>query len=410
MPEEDEVHDALEAARFAQALEQLGEVARERQRGASKRLQAFEQRSACRSSAGPDTLAVLPRLSKNFSELFENAGRLVNVLSMPGRGDFEVGERRRRLFGEATDAFQRRPELFEEGREQLQVAGQGAAGGGAGLRDLVALHDEVRDPPADRWRAGPAPRRSRRRVSRARWFSPARIASTLSSSCSAGLARRMTTLRSLPRPARPAPSSLRMIVRRSRSGRRLMSPSRSTSTGLWVFCTGSRYSPAPSWPLADLVQRRRQRRAFHARLGRQAVDVLLADQRLRSDRAARVGAKVLEAGVFDVQHDRRLGLGRGRDRPHCPDLHPVDLHVLAGDEVAGVVEDRTHGVAAVGAPGRGREQHDDHERGQRRRGRRCRPPSLLHPTLSVLNPILPCVYNERATPPSAMRSPIQLCF
>ena len=53
-------------------------------------------------------------------------------------------------------------------------------------------------------------------------------------------------------------------------------------------------------PLADLVQRRRQRRAFDARLGRQAVDVLLADQRLRADRAARVRAEVLEAGVFDV--------------------------------------------------------------------------------------------------------------
>ncbi len=68
----------------------------------------------------------------------------------------------------------------------------------------------------------------------------------MSNSRSAGLARWMTSLRSLPRPARPAPNSLRMIVRRWRSGRRLMSPSRSTSTGLLVCCTGRRNSPAPS--------------------------------------------------------------------------------------------------------------------------------------------------------------------
>ena len=40
-----------------------------------------------------------------------------------------------------------------------------------------------------------------------------------------------------------------MIVKRSASGRRVMSLSRSTSTGLEVFCTGSRYWPAPSCPL-----------------------------------------------------------------------------------------------------------------------------------------------------------------
>jgi hypothetical protein len=37
-----------------------------------------------------------------------------------------------------------------------------------------------------------------------------------------------------------------MIVSRWRSGSRLMSPSRSTSTGLCVFCTGRSRSPAPS--------------------------------------------------------------------------------------------------------------------------------------------------------------------
>ncbi len=103
----------------------------------------------------------------------------------------------------------------------------------------------------------------------------------------------------------------------------------------------------------DLVQRRRQRRAFGARLGGQAVDELLADQRLGFDRAARVGAEVLEARVFDVQHDRRLRGRRRRDRPDDAHLHALDLHVLAGDDVGGVVEDRAHGVAAAGAAAAG---------------------------------------------------------
>jgi hypothetical protein len=95
------------------------------------------------------------------------------------------------------------------------------------------------------------------------------------------------------------------------------------------------------------AQRRRQRGAFHTRLCGQAVDELLADQCLGAHRAAGVGAKVLEAGVVDVQNDGRLRLRRRGDRAHRPHLDPVDLDVLAGDDVARVVEDRAHGVATA---------------------------------------------------------------
>ena len=81
-----------------------------------------------------------------------------------------------------------------------------------------------------------------------RWsvsFSEARISRTLSTSLSAGLARRMTSLRSSPRPATPVPSSLRMIDSRARSGSRVMLLIRSRSTGLVVCETGSRYWPSP---------------------------------------------------------------------------------------------------------------------------------------------------------------------
>ena len=76
-------------------------------------------------------------------------------------------------------------------------------------------------------------------------FWRARILRTSSTSLSAGFARRITALRSSPRPARPTPSSLRMIEKRSRYGSRMMLLIRSRSTARLVFCTGSRRSPCP---------------------------------------------------------------------------------------------------------------------------------------------------------------------
>ena len=102
-------------------------------------------------------------------------------------------------------------------------------------------------------------------------------------------------------------------------------------------------------PGADLLEGRRQRRACDAGLSREAIDVLLADQRLRAHRAAGVGAKVLEAGLGDFQQDCRLRLRRGSHRADRADLDPVDLDVLAGDDVAGVVEERPNRVSAVRA-------------------------------------------------------------
>jgi hypothetical protein len=92
-----------------------------------------------------------------------------------------------------------------------------------------------------------------------------------------------------------APSSLRISAKRSRSGRRCISSSESTPTGL------------------DRLE---------------GVQVTVAE--------------VLEAGGFDVQHDRRLRLGRGALRTPRPDVDAIDLAVLPRDQVADVVEDREH--------------------------------------------------------------------
>jgi hypothetical protein len=50
--------------------------------------------------------------------------------------------------------------------------------------------------------------------------------------------------------------------------------------------------------------------AFSGRgCGRRALDELLADERLRADRALGVAAEVVEAGRSMRQHDRGLGVG-----------------------------------------------------------------------------------------------------
>ena len=167
----------------------------------------------------------------------------------------------RRLVGELFEPFHRGTELLQERREQLQVASQRAAlRARSPARPCCSARGSRRR--CSRTRANGASARSESTASFASTlFSLARIASTLSNSRSAGLARRITSCRSLPRPASPAPSSLRMIVRRWRSGSRLMSPSRSTSTGLCVFCDGQQVLARAFVAVGDLVQRRRQRGA-----------------------------------------------------------------------------------------------------------------------------------------------------
>ena len=76
-------------------------------------------------------------------------------------------------------------------------------------------------------------------------FCFASIRSSSPTSLSAGLARRITSLRSSPRPARPMPSSLTMIERRWRYGSCSVLLSRSRSTERSVFSTGSSRWPSP---------------------------------------------------------------------------------------------------------------------------------------------------------------------
>ena len=132
-----------------------------------------------------------------------------------------------------------------------------------GSRSMFACSASPRSAVA--WATSPAfsiapPTCSRSRASGSRIASESRARSAITSFCSArtfstspisfsaGSARRMTTPRSSPRPATPMPRSERMIDRRSRTGWRMMLLSRSMSTALPLFSTGSRYSPSPSSP------------------------------------------------------------------------------------------------------------------------------------------------------------------
>ena len=112
--------------------------------------------------------------------------------------------------------------------------------------------------------------------------------------------------------------------------------------------------------LVDLAQRRRRLLAGRARCVGSHSTKLLADQRLRPDHAVRVGAEVLVARVVDLEHDRGFELRRDRDVVDRADLDAGDLDVLAGDDEAGVVEDRAY---AVGLRVVARDQDERQQRG-----------------------------------------------
>ncbi len=129
-----------------------------------------------------------------------------------------------------------------------------------------------------------------------------------------------------------------------------------------------------------LVARRAQR--GRPRRARVTLDVLLADQRLRPDPAAGIGAERPEA-LVDLHLHAGAPVIRQLDVLDLADLGAGDLHVLAGDQVRGVVEERVDAVGLLAGTARA---------GQRNRGDagrqdgqdRTRPPHLgVSPSLQT---------------------------
>ena len=154
----------------------------------------------------------------------------------------------------------------------------------------------------------------------------------------------------------------------------MMLLTRSRSTALPLRSSGSRYSPSPGSPSAIRSSGGGGSLLGGARLGRLALDELLADQRLRPDQAARVLAEVLERGIVDPHHDHGLagigaavlqrGLvvaGHGHVGDYA-DVGPGDPDLLALDQETGVVEDRADLVDVVVAAG-GRADGENRDRG-----------------------------------------------
>ena len=167
------------------------------------------------------------------------------------------------------------------------------------------------------------------------------------SPCSAGSARRMTSLRSLAA-AGDAGAELVEDERQPLALGLAHDVADQVEVDRLGACasTGSRYWPLPG-PFSILSQRgggsARRRRACVG----VALDEALADQRLRAHDAARVLAEVLVARVGDVEHDGGLVVVGDVERVDLADLHAGDLDVLARDHEAGVVEDRAHLVAPL---------------------------------------------------------------
>ena len=176
-------------------------------------------------------------------------------------------------------------------------------------------------------------------------------------SCSAGLARRIAAFRSSARPATPVPSSLRRIASRSPYGRRSAAKTRSRSTGECVCSSGTVGAPlspfssgglsgVPGWHCTNFSPISDCGRIVHSASATEGREALL-----------------------DVHLDARLALLREVDVAHLPDARAGDLHVLAGDQVRGRVEDRVDAVGRLGSTRAERRQRRPRRRSRRRAGR-----------------------------------------
>ncbi len=307
------------------------------------------------TSAGPVILALLPRLSKNLAGAGGERADVLEGLVDARRGLAEVGERGGGLIGEFAQALHRGAEFAQERREQREVLGQRAAVARGGARHRVALHDEVGHLAAH---LGPGFEHA---VAFFGQVGQHLVLGGQDAKHGVEFAQRRVGV---------ADDRVQIAAAARQAGAEFVEDDRQPFAlgaaadvahevdvdGAGGVFEGHVVLPRPFPAGWDGGQRRRQRRADGPFLGGNAVDVLLADQRLDLDRAGGVGAEVLEAGVFDVQRDRRPGLRRGHHFAHDARLDAVDQHVLAGDQVAGVVEDGAHGVAPARTPRGGRKQ------------------------------------------------------
>ena len=210
----DQVDEAVEALRFLGAGEEFGQLRRRAGAGLGQVAGVLRTTGSAARRVGPASSPVAP---SDFSETVEAAENGVSrrVASVnEGAALPSVGEGRRGRVGEALQAAHRRAELAQEGGELLQRGFQVRAAFGARLGGGAGVGEEAGDAGRVRARAARGSARSRRRAGSAGRAGALRMPSSRSTSRSAGLARLTAASMSAPRPARPAPSSLK--IRRKR--------------------------------------------------------------------------------------------------------------------------------------------------------------------------------------------------
>ena len=295
--------------------------------------------------------------------LGERALTLDEVVDGLGVGA-KVAQQRRRLVGQRTEPHHRRLELVEELRQRLDVGGQVPAPLRGGLGDIARVAD----------RAGHALAVARQRLEHSvgvdRELLEHGVLVGQDLEHLVGLAQRRV---------RPPDDLVEVAAAPGHRGAELIEDQRQplalgrahgVADQVDVDRLGRvldrQQALALARPVFDHVELRRRIGVSGADLGRLALDEALADQVLRADDAARVAAEVLVAGLGDLEHDRGLEVLGDVERLDLADLDAGDLHVLAGDDEARVVEDRPDAVGLLVLAGQ--EQHGaerDHDEDHR---------------------------------------------
>ena len=263
--------------------------------------QVLDDREGVAHRRDADLAGLAERLERRDAGLRERAERLHHLVEV-GRDVAEVGEHRRRLVRQRAEADHRRLELAQEGRQALDVGLEVVTALGGGLRHLARLVDEGGDV------AALARERRERGVGVTREVGQDLVLRGEQREDLVDLLERRVgaadDLVELGAAAGDAGAELREDQRQPLPVRQAHDVVDQVEVDRLRGVADRQQVLALALALVDLLQRRRRGGVDGALLGRRALDELLADQRLRADLAARVGAEVLVAGVVDARAPR----------------------------------------------------------------------------------------------------------
>jgi hypothetical protein len=362
--EEQVVHEPLDAGGLLEALRQVVEVLGHRPGVGGEGGEVADQRARALERGAADVGGVAERAERGNRRLRERA-ELTDEAREVRRGAARVGEHRRELVGDLLEVREHRPQLAQVARQPLEGPLDVGAALGGRLGGLVGVVDEAGDAVAagGEWR--------QHAVGLAREAGERAVLVGQDREHAVGLAQRgvraVDRLVQLVAAAGERRAELVQDQREPLAVRESQRVVDQVQVDRRARVLDAQQVLALAVAVLDLRELRRPVRAGTA------LDELLADQRLRADRAARVLVERREAGLVDLQDDRRALVVGHVERLDLTDDRARDLHVLALHDVGRVVEDRADLVAlAAGLAG----AHAEHE--QRRQAdaqhEECRDP------------------------------------